>query len=62
MAGFGLLELRKLYIGELFAYYKSLIHLQEKQGIVEQGSSSRLSGTEDTVSDLRKQLFKTKLK
>jgi hypothetical protein len=55
--GFSLLELRKLYLDELDDFYKSLIKVLQQKGEVKEGSYEKLEDS-DTVSDLRRQLFK----
>ena len=60
MNGFGLLEIRKLYLDEYLHFYDSLIVIKEKQGELKEGTSNRLhiKGGEETINDLKKQLFK----
>jgi hypothetical protein len=53
--GFSLLELRKLYVDELFSYYQSLIFVLEKKGEIQEGSYGRVSDQDD-ISELRRQL------
>lgn len=60
--GFSLLELRKLYVDELFDYYKSLIYMLEKRGDVKEGSFDKLNDGDDVVKALRRQFFKAKVK
>jgi hypothetical protein len=51
---------RKLYIDEIFKFYRSLVYLQEKKGEIKEGSFERITEGENTVASLRKQLFKIK--
>jgi len=53
--GFSLLELRKLYIDELFSYYQSLIFVLEKKGEIQEGSYDRVSDQDD-IAALKRQL------
>lgn len=58
MSGFGLLEVRKLYLDELLSFYSSIIYIKEKQGEIKEGTfdSLKARGGND-VSSLKKQLF-----
>lgn len=63
--GFSLLELRKLYIDELYFFYEELFYSLEKTGKVEEGSYDKIRSSnnddsdEATVSELKKQLFRS---
>jgi hypothetical protein len=63
--GFSLLELRKLYIDELFNFHQELIYSLEQMGKLKEGSyakivsSNKENTAEETVKLLRKQMFKT---
>lgn len=65
VSGFSLLEVRKLYIDEMYTYYEELFYTLEKLGKVKDGSYAKIKRSdnstqvEDTVSQLRKQLFKS---
>lgn len=62
--GFSLFDLRKLYIDELYYFYKELIYSLEQQGKVKEGSYDKMDYDDGkdvdkkTVDSLRKQLFK----
>lgn len=63
--GFSLRDVRKLYLDELFEYYKFVFFHLEQKGEVKKGTYESIEGMtekEDTVGNLRKQLMKTKLK
>lgn len=62
ISGFSLIEIRKLYVGEMFEYYKSLVYLQEKRGELKEGAYDKINNSNNTVNSLRKQLFKIKHK
>lgn len=61
--GFSLLELRKLYIDELYGYYEQLFYNLEKMGEVKEGSYAKLinrskgDSVDATVRSLRKQII-----
>lgn len=63
--GFSLLELRKLYIDELYLYYEELFYSLEKMGKVEEGtydniiSSNHEEKTDNTIAKLREQMLKS---
>lgn len=56
--GFGLLEIRKLYLDELLSFYNALVYIKEKQGEVKEGTHASLKsqGSND-VESLKSQLF-----
>jgi hypothetical protein len=62
--GFSLLELRKLYMDELFEFYNELIFNLESLGEMKEGTYNKLmtrAGNNDAksvVDSLRKQLFR----
>lgn len=62
--GFSLLELRQLYIDELYFFYDELIFNLEKDGKLKEGSYAKIKSVSDastnakeTVNLLRKQMF-----
>lgn len=64
--GFSLLEIRKLYLDEMYDYHEHLIFILEQTGQVKEGSYDKIVGSkkkdipvEDTLNQLRKQMFKT---
>jgi len=61
MSGFSLLEVRKLYLDEMFDFYTCAFYVLENRGEAKKGTYERMSGIgkgEDTVNQLRTQLFK----
>lgn len=65
MNGFSLVDVRKLYLDELFEYYKHVFFHLEQKGEVKKGTYEKLESVtevEDTVNQLRKQLVKTRVK
>lgn len=56
--GFSLLELRKLYLDEFFEYAQAIVYVLEQKGEMKEGASDRLTGSDNTVSQLRKQILK----
>lgn len=58
--GFSLLDVRKLYVDEMFDFYKYVFFFLEQKGEVKKGTYERMDGIsqKDTVGQLRKQLFK----
>lgn len=65
MYGFSLLELRNLYIDELYFFYEELFYNLEKSGKVEEGTYDKIIGSKrkqddaEIVDSLRSQLFKS---
>lgn len=63
MHGFGLREVRKLYIDELDEYYKEMFFNLEKQGKAKEGTYAKIvnktqgDGANATVNQLRKQMM-----
>lgn len=63
--GFSLLELRKLYIDELYFFYEELFYSLEKNGKVEVGTYDKIIGSNEkqddvsVVNSLRTQLFRS---
>lgn len=61
VSGFSLLEVRKLYIDELYDFYEHLMFNLEQRGEVKKGTYAKIKQTdanaEDTVNSLRKQIF-----
>lgn len=60
--GFSLLELRKLYIDELYVFYEELFYTLERFGKVKEGTYDKIvksNDAEHTVNQLRKQMFKS---
>lgn len=56
--GFGLLEVRKLYIDELLSFYNSLIYIKEKQGELKEGTYKSLKNqSKGDVVSLKNQIF-----
>lgn len=65
MHGFSLLDVRKLYVDEMFEYYKFVFFHLENRGDAKKGTFEKLDGmdqVDQTVNQLRKQLMKTKVK
>ena len=58
--GFSLLELRKLDIDEFYSYVKNAIYIGEQKGEIPRGTHSKVTGKDNTVNELRQQLFKIK--
>jgi len=61
MQGFSLNEVRKLYLDEMFEFYKYAFFVLENRGEAKKGTYERMSGAgkvENTVNQLRSQLFK----
>lgn len=61
--GFSLLEVRKLFIDELFEFYKQIIYILEKRGEFKEGTFDKLNGHTDSktvVNQLRASLSKLK--
>jgi hypothetical protein len=62
MNGFALLEVRKLYLDEMFDYYKYVFFHLEHRGEVKKGTYDRIDNVgqkvDNTVNILRKQIFK----
>lgn len=62
--GFSLLDVRKLYLDELYDYNEHLFYNLEQTGKIKEGSYDKLISktkgvkVEDTVNELRKQLKK----
>lgn len=66
VSGFSLLEVRKLYIDELYEYYSEMFYALEKTGAINEGTYAKITkkrgGSEvetDTVSKLRKQMMRS---
>lgn len=63
--GFSLRELRKLFLDELYDYHDALFFTLEQTGVIKEGSYAKINNrkrdvpVEDTINQLRKQLFKT---
>ena len=57
VSGFSLLEVRKLYLDELYEYHKALIYTLEKKGEVKEGTYRKFDDA-DSVNELRAQLLK----
>ncbi len=63
--GFSLLELRKLFLDELYDYHDALFFTLEQTGVIKEGSYDKIHSrkkdvpVEDTINQLRKQMFKT---
>lgn len=63
--GFSLLELRKLFLDELYEFYEALFFNLEKMGRVKEGSYDKMMSSnggaeaESTVNLLRKQMFRS---
>lgn len=63
--GFSLLEVRKLYIDEMYMFYEELVYNLEERGSFKEGTYAKMvkvskeEKVEHTVNLLRKQLFKT---
>lgn len=63
--GFSLLELRKLYIDELFIFHDELFFTLERMGKVEKGTYAKINTTnkdiendaQEIVNDMRRQIF-----
>lgn len=58
--GFSLHDLRKLDIDEFYSYVSNAIYLGEQKGEIARGTHSKITGKDNTVSELRQQLFKLK--
>jgi len=65
MNGFSLLHLRKLYLDELYEFHDALFFMLEQTGKIKEGSYGKIKSrtgegvpVEDTVNQLRKQMFK----
>ena len=64
VCGFSLLDLRKLYIDELFQFYEETYFTLELQGKADKGTYDKIvsvkptHSAEDTVDSLRRQMFK----
>lgn len=62
--GFSLLDIRKLYLDELYDYNEHLFYNLEQTGRIKEGSYDKIVKknksvkVEDTVNELRKQLSK----
>jgi hypothetical protein len=64
--GFSLLEVRKLYLDEMYEYQDHLFFVLEQTGAVKEGTYDKIMSStkkdipvEDTINQLRKQMFKT---
>jgi hypothetical protein len=64
--GFSLLELRKLYLDELYDFQEHLLYNLEQTGKIKEGTYDKIISrkkngvpVEDTINQLRKQMFKT---
>ena len=64
--GFSLSDLRKLYLDELYDYHEHLFYNLERVGKIKDGTydaivrgKSKGVSVEDTVNQLRKQMYKT---
>jgi hypothetical protein len=64
--GFSLFDIRKLYLDELYEYHLCLFYTLEQTGVIKEGSYDKIVNrknksvpVEDTINQLRKQLFKT---
>lgn len=64
--GFSLSDLRRLYLDELYDYYEHLFYNLEELGKITKGSYDKIVrgkakgvSVEDTVNQLRKQMYKT---
>ncbi len=58
MSGFGLLEIRKLYIDEFISFCNATVYMKEKRGELKEGSYDEMKNRgEDEVNSLKKQLF-----
>lgn len=56
--GFGLLEVRKLYLDELLSFSNSLIYIKEKQGEIKEGTYKSLKDRSGgDLNSLKKQFF-----
>jgi len=55
--GFSLLELRKLYLDELWDFYSALVKILKKRGELKEDSTEKIVDS-DIVNSLRTQLFK----
>lgn len=65
MNGFGLLEVRKLYIDELMDFNKYMFLVLEQRGEAKKGTFEKLDSMgrkDNTVSQLRQQIFKINIK
>lgn len=65
--GFSLLEIRKLYLDELYDFSEHLIYNLEKTGEMKEGTYAKITkdksaSNKETVNQLRKQLFKSIIK
>jgi hypothetical protein len=67
--GFSLLEVRKLYLDEMYEYHEHLFFTLEKTGVFKEGTYDKMMSmknksvpVEDTINQLRKQMFKTIVK
>ena len=63
--GFSLLHVRKLYLDELYDFHDHLFFVLEQTGKIKEGSYAKIKSrtgegvpVEDTVNELRKQMFK----
>jgi hypothetical protein len=58
--GFGLSEVRQLYIDEFHAFFTELAVILEKEGILKEGASDKIKGGDkgSDVDQLRSQLRK----
>jgi len=64
--GFSLLDVRKLYLDELYEYHEHLFYNMEQMGTIKEGSYDKMMSrkqkgvsVEDTIQQLRKQMFKS---
>lgn len=67
--GFSLLEVRKLYLDEMYDFHDHLFFVLEQSGKVKEGTYDKIVSSkkkevrvEDTINQLRKQMFKTIVK
>ena len=66
MNGFSLLEVRKLYLDEMYDFHDHLFYVLEQTGQIKEGTYDKLMSrkkkdipVEDTLNQLRRQMFKT---
>jgi hypothetical protein len=58
MNGFGLNDIRKLYLDEMLSFYQNLIYIKEKRGEIKDGTYNQLKAKGgNEVSSLKNQLF-----
>lgn len=54
--GFGLSDIRQLYIDEFQSYFAALVERLEDEGILKKGATDKVKGTTE-VNQLKKQIF-----